>query len=146
MSKHINKKSFFNLPSGANVHPCRLIQRDGTLMWKHALLHHNEINLPASLSEEQHIIKTAQRLEELNSWLSHGLEPWECFVIKEWYVPSHLNYVKVFLYTFTTSHTTYPTHTRNYHRTYSLMRHWTYAVIIFTSNAVNSKAAYQRLY
>ena len=88
MSKHINKKSFFNLPTGASVHPCRLIQRDGTLMWKHALLYRNEINLPASPAEEQHIIKTAQRLEELNSWVSQGLEPWECFVIKEWYVPS----------------------------------------------------------
>ena len=87
MSKHINKKSFFNLPSGANVHPCRLIQRDGTLMWKHALLHHNEINLPASLSEEQHIIKTAQRLEELNSWVSQDLEPWNFLVPSLWYMP-----------------------------------------------------------
>ena len=88
MSKHINKKSFFNLPSGASVHPCRLIQRDGTLMWKHALLYQNELSMPASPAEEQHIIKTAQRLEELNSWVSQGLEPWECFVIKGWYVPS----------------------------------------------------------
>ena len=78
MSKHISKETFYPLPSGANVHPCRLIQRDGTLMWKHALLCSNEIHLPKNQAEEQHIIKTAQRLEELNSWVSQGLEPWEC--------------------------------------------------------------------
>ena len=88
MSKHISKETFYPLPSGANVHPCRLIQRDGTLMWKHALLCSNAIYLPSNQSQEQHIIKTAQRLEELNSWVSQGLEPWECLVIKEWYVPS----------------------------------------------------------
>ena len=88
MSKHISKETFYPLPSGANVHPCRLIQRDGTLMWKHALLCSNEVYLPSNQAEEQHIIKTAQRLEELNSWVSQGLEPWECLVIKEWYVPS----------------------------------------------------------
>ena len=38
-------------------------------------------------AHEQHIIKTAQRLEELNSWISQGLEPWNSFTIKGWYQP-----------------------------------------------------------
>ena len=88
MSKHINKKSFFNLPSGASVHPCRLIQRDGTIMWKHALLYRNEVCLPATPAEEQHIIKTAQRLEELNSWVSRDLDVWQCLVPTMWYSPT----------------------------------------------------------
>ena len=88
MSKHINPNYFYNLPSGAKVHPCRLIQKDGTLMWKHALLDNNIPNLPIAEAHEQHIIKTAQRLEELNSWVSQGLEPWECFSIKAWYQPN----------------------------------------------------------
>ena len=32
MSKHIDKKYLYQLPSGAAVHPCRLIHKDGTLM------------------------------------------------------------------------------------------------------------------
>ena len=88
MSKNIDKKSFYDLPSGNKVHPCRLIQRDGTLMWKHAVLHQNVLTLPTDQAEEQHIIKTAQRLEELNSWVSQGLEPWECFIPYAWYVPT----------------------------------------------------------
>ena len=88
MSKNIDKKSFYDLPSGNKVHPCRLIQRDGTLMWKHAVLHQNVLTLPTDRAEEQHIIKTAQRLEELNSWVSQGLEPWECFIPYAWYVPT----------------------------------------------------------
>ena len=31
MSKHIDKNFLYNLPSGAVVHPCRLIHKDGTL-------------------------------------------------------------------------------------------------------------------
>ena len=88
MSKNIDKKSFYDLPSGNKVHPCRLIQRDGTLMWKHAVLHQNVLPLPTYQAEEQHIIKTAQRLEELNSWVSQGLEPWECFIPYAWYLPT----------------------------------------------------------
>ena len=88
MSKHIDKHFFYQLPSGAAVHPCRLIQRDGTLMWKHALLHGNELNLPVEQATEAHIVKTAQRLEELNSWVSQNLEPWESFVPHAWYLPT----------------------------------------------------------
>lgn len=88
MSKHINQACLYNLPSGAAVHPCRLIHKDGTLMWKHALLcNENIANVPVSESQEQHIIKTAQRLEELNSWISQELEPWETFHIYAWYSP-----------------------------------------------------------
>jgi hypothetical protein len=89
MSKHIAQDCFYLLPSQSKVHPCRLITRDGTLMWKHALLYQNtKLFLPVLEAHEQHIIKTAQRLEELNSWVSQGLEPWECFSIKAWYQPN----------------------------------------------------------
>ena len=67
MSKHIAQHHFYQLPSGSAVHPCRLIQKDGTLMWKHAVP-----SIPLEEAHEQHIIKTAQRLEELNSWVSQG--------------------------------------------------------------------------
>ena len=88
MSKHINQKCLYKLPSGAAVHPCRLIHKDGTLMWKHALFcSDNEANIPECESQEQHIIKTAQRLEELNSWVSKELEPWQCFIPYAWYSP-----------------------------------------------------------
>ena len=88
MSKHLREHVLYTLPSGTKVHPCRLIQRDGTLMWKHACLYNNELFLPTEESHEQHIIKTAQRLEELNSWVSFGLEPWECFSVRAWYQPN----------------------------------------------------------
>ena len=53
----------------------RLIMRDGSLMWKHALLQHNQlVYLPQNKAHEAHIVKTAQRIE---AWLgitglSHG--------------------------------------------------------------------------
>tara|TARA_R110002050_G_scaffold226781_1_gene362476 strand:+ start:511 stop:924 length:414 start_codon:yes stop_codon:yes gene_type:complete len=88
MSKHIDKNFLYNLPSGAAVHPCRLIHKDGTLMWKHALLcTSNAANMPSCESQEQHIIKTAQRLEELNSWVSRDLEPWNGLQVISWYTP-----------------------------------------------------------
>ena len=40
-----------------------------------------------SEAHEQHIIKTAQRLEELNSWVSSDLEAWDCLMPTAWYVP-----------------------------------------------------------
>ena len=87
MSKHLSPAALYNLPSGQRIHPCRLIHKDGTLMWKHALLYNNEAFIPETEAQEQHIIKTAQRLEELNSWVSAGLEPWESFVVHAWYLP-----------------------------------------------------------
>jgi hypothetical protein len=88
MSRHISPEAFYNLPSGSKVHPCRLIHKDGTLMWKHALLCNNEfMSLPIEAAHEAHIIKTAQRLEELNSWVSQGLSPWECLRPIQWYNP-----------------------------------------------------------
>jgi len=88
MSKHIDKNFLYPLPSGSVVHPCRLIHKDGTLMWKHALLcRNNKAAMPTCESHEQHIQKTAQRLEELNSWCSQELEPWQCFIPYAWYSP-----------------------------------------------------------
>ena len=88
MSKHIDKNYMYHLPSGNVVHPCRLIHKDGTLMWKHALLYRDNIAyVPSYEAQEQHIIKTAQRLEELNSWVSQELEPWQCFIPHSWYSP-----------------------------------------------------------
>tara|TARA_R100001082_G_scaffold308_2_gene177 strand:+ start:5341 stop:5751 length:411 start_codon:yes stop_codon:yes gene_type:complete len=86
MSKYISPSALYKLPSGQNVHPCRLIHKDGTLMWKHALLHNGEITIPINEAHEAHIIKTAQRLEELNSWISQDLDPWECLIPINWYV------------------------------------------------------------
>ena len=54
-------------------------------MWKHALLYQNESNLPLTQAHEVHIVKTAQRIEELNCWASQNLEPWECLQPKKWY-------------------------------------------------------------
>ena len=89
MSKHIAPNYFYCLPSGAKIHPCRLIHKDGTLMWKHAMLNHNEFtSLPVTQAHEQHILKTAQRLEELNTWASQDMEPWDCIMPIAWYDPS----------------------------------------------------------
>ena len=57
-------------------------------MWKHALLGNNEFkSLPTEIAHEAHIIKTAQRLEELNAWVSQGLDPWEYLRPINWYDP-----------------------------------------------------------
>ena len=57
-------------------------------MWKHALhIKDGVMCEPSQLSVEQHIIKTAQRLEELNSWVSQDLEPWQGFVPYAWFSP-----------------------------------------------------------
>ena len=87
MNKYFNPETLYQLPSGSAVHPCRLIVKDGTLMWKHALYLYNCVNLPESEACEQHIIKTAQRLEELNSWCNQDKEPWEGFEVYAWYSP-----------------------------------------------------------
>lgn len=89
MIRHITPGFFYNLPSGSRVHPCRLIQKDGSLMWKHALLSDNEVtSMPLSQAHEQHIIKTAQRLEDLNTWVSQHLDPWEFLKPISWYNPN----------------------------------------------------------
>ena len=93
MSKHIAPSYFYNLPSGNRVHPCRLILKDGSLMWKHALLTPRNVPcMPTEEAHEQHIIKTAQRLEELNSWVSQDLEPWNFLVPSLWYMPGVVGY------------------------------------------------------
>ena len=88
MSKHISPGYFYDLPSGIKVHPCRLILKDGSLMWKHALLFNNNASMPQCEAHEQHIVKTAQRLEELNSWVSRDLDVWQCLVPTMWYSPT----------------------------------------------------------
>ena len=104
MSKHIAQDYFYLLPSESKVHPCRLITKDGTLMWKHALLYQNsQLSLPISEAHEQHIIKTAQRLEELNSWVSQDLEPWNFLVPTLWYVPGLADYAEGIAVNFTHS-------------------------------------------
>ena len=92
MSKHISPGYFYDLPSGIKVHPCRLILKDGSLMWKHALLFNNNASMPQCEAHEQHIVKTAQRLEELNSWVSQDLEPWNFLVPCLWYAPGLSDY------------------------------------------------------
>lgn len=87
MFKQISPSAFINLPSGDQVHPLRLIQRDGTIMWKHALQGNNKYYLPVNLAHEAHILKTAARLEELNAWVSQNLDPWDCLMPKSWYNP-----------------------------------------------------------
>ena len=93
MSRHISPEAFYALPSGNRVHPCRLIHKDGTLMWKHALLSNNVFqSLPLEIAHEAHIIKTAQRIEELNCWVSQGLNPWECLRPTNWYNPNQAGF------------------------------------------------------
>lgn len=107
MSRHITPGAFLPLPSGTNVHPCRLIHKDGTLMWKHALLKYNEFTqLPQTQAHESHILKTALRLEELNSWVSQSLDPWECLRPIRWYDPTDEMFNQGIAVEFT--HTTLP--------------------------------------
>ena len=101
--KHISPKCLYNLPSGNAVHPCRLIHKDGTLMWKHALLYNNKLSIPTEHAHEAHIIKTAQRLEELNSWVSQDLEPWNFLVPSLWYAPDVDGYAEGIAVNFTHS-------------------------------------------
>ena len=90
MNRNISPSAYYHLPSGAAVHPWRLIQKDGSLMWKHALLYQNEhLYIPETQAQEQHIIKTAQRIEELNSWVSQDLDPWEFLKPVLWYSPDN---------------------------------------------------------
>tara|TARA_R100000664_G_C2752290_1_gene139579 strand:- start:431 stop:844 length:414 start_codon:yes stop_codon:yes gene_type:complete len=90
MSKSIAKSSLIQLPSGAAVHPCRLIHRDGTLMWKHALMYNNKyLGSPNTTEIEFNIINTALRLEELNVWASKDFEVWESLVPSYWFDESN---------------------------------------------------------
>ena len=90
MTKHLAKDCLYTLPSGTIIHPSRLIQRDGTLMWKHVFTFENTFtSLPISEEHETNIIKTAHRIEELNVWVSQSLEPWECLKPYLWYNPDN---------------------------------------------------------
>ena len=65
------------LPS-LGIHPSRLIIRDGSLMWKHALLYEGVMYIPRQSAIEA---KTAQRLEA-SCWL------WEHGSVDDGHVPS----------------------------------------------------------
>ena len=56
-------------------------------MWKHALLYLNHYSIPSEEAHEQHIVKTAQRLEELNSWISADCTDCDFLNPTAWYVP-----------------------------------------------------------
>jgi len=89
MSKHLSPDVLIRFPSGSMFHPSRLIQRDGTIMWKDALLQNNGYIIPPETEAiESHIVKTAQRLEELNCWASQNLDPWDCLQPLYWYDPN----------------------------------------------------------
>ena len=89
MSKHLSPNIFYDLPSGIRVHPNRLIQRDGSIMWKHALWNKGFTHIPQTEAHEAHIVKTAHRLEELNCWASQGLDPWDFLKPTLWYCIDH---------------------------------------------------------
>lgn len=84
MNKALLDSVTVTLPSQQRVHPCRLIIRDGSLMWRAALGGF----CPADLAHEQHIIKTASRLEELNSWTSSDMDECQTFTIHKWFDPT----------------------------------------------------------
>ena len=78
-------------------------------MWKHALLSNNELaDVPTDQAHEAHILKTALRIEELNSWVSQGLDPWECLRPIRWYDPSMKGFEEGITVEF--KHTCLPSH------------------------------------
>ena len=91
--KQIKPDCFYSLPSGLSVYPSRLIQRDGTLMWKDACIYNRKFNIPADTDVETNIINTARRLEELNTWISPTMPAWETFNVYLWYHPSTSNHL-----------------------------------------------------
>lgn len=82
MSKALDPSLFYTLPSGARVHPSRLIVRDGHYTWSSALL-----DLPSERAHEAHIVKTAARLEELASELGLASDDYPLIYPVRWYEP-----------------------------------------------------------
>ena len=89
MQKYFAQGTFYKLPSGNEVHPHRLIVRDGSLSWRDACYNSQfqVVNIPQELAHEQHILKTCQRLEELNTWIEPVQEPWDRLKTIVWYEP-----------------------------------------------------------
>lgn len=83
MFKNIDSSYLMQMPSGNSIHPSRLIIKDGIFSWKHACS-----APPLCLAHEAHIEKTAQRLEELNSWIRVDYDPWDSLKAINWYDPS----------------------------------------------------------
>jgi len=102
MQKYFAESTLYPLPSGNNYHPSRLIIRDGTLTWKDALYCKatNKTYIPTELAHEQHIIKTAQRMEELNTWTSINMELWECIKPVSWFNPTMEGFEEGIMLTF----------------------------------------------
>ena len=78
-------------------------------------------SLPISEAHEQHIIKTAQRLEELNSWVSQGQSLGNVFQLKCGINLTNLSYVKVSLPTLLIQLMTLTTRTQVYCHTSKIM-------------------------
>ena len=91
--KQIKPNCFYGLPSGLSVYPSRLIQRDGTLMWKDACISNSKFFIPENIDVENNIVHTARRLEELNTWISPTMPAWETFNVYLWYHPSFSNHL-----------------------------------------------------
>ncbi len=90
MQKYFTKGYLYELPSGLTAHPSRCIIRDGTITWSDALRAKpdGDLHLPSEHCHEQHIIKTAHRLEELNIWSSvAGFDLHDCLLPYEWFNP-----------------------------------------------------------
>ena len=91
MQKYFTKGYLYELPSGLTAHPSRCIIRDGSITWSDALRTKQDdcLYIPAEQCHEQHIIKTAHRLEELNFWLTlPTFELHDCIVPYEWFNPT----------------------------------------------------------
>ena len=125
-----------------------LITKDGTLMWKHALLYQNsQLSLPISEAHEQHIIKNCSAprgTEQLGIPRTRALGMF--FQLKRGINLTNLSYVKVSLPTLLIQLMTLTTRTQVYCHTSKIMRLFNYAIDISTSAAVDNKAAYLRLY
>ena len=88
MVRRFPPELMLSLPSGSAVHPCRLIIRDGTLMWKQVL---SAGYLPATDGQEAAIQKCALRLEELLRWLPEQ-DSEEHIRVLQWFDPKDPDY------------------------------------------------------
>ena len=88
MVRRFPPELMLKLPSGSSVHPCRLIVRDGSLMWKQAF---TSRVLPGTTEQEEQIIKCAIRLEELLRWLPES-DAEEHVQILQWLDPTQAEY------------------------------------------------------
>jgi len=91
MQKYFTKGYLYELPSGLTAHPSRCIIRDGSITWSDALRTKLDdcLYIPTEHCHEQHILKTAHRLEELNSWAAQpDFDLHDCLLPFEWFNPT----------------------------------------------------------